>query len=38
MEYGVLARDSMRAAGGGTEFLSDHFPLWITLRLGRPGR
>lgn len=38
MEYGVLARDSMRVPGGGTEFLSDHFPLWITLRLGRPDR
>ena len=38
IEYGVLAKESMRAPGSGTEFLSDHFPLWITLNVGRLSR
>ena len=31
VEYAVLSREDLRAAGAGKDCLSDHFPLWITV-------
>lgn len=38
VDYGVLAAESMRAGAGGEQYLSDHFPLWVTLEVGRPRK